>query len=162
MPLECEVWSIHNKQWPVVLYSSSKGETCTAVVHASTFRASGYTVSYTSQRKNYFYALFRLYVPVLVQERSSAIFPHLSLPPDSSSQTLKKQTNKQTKNNSQKSRNHVQTKHAVYEWCVGSFTSHWVVWTVRGRETRPRVWSPYLRRRGSLIIWGCNSKIIYG
>lgn len=89
MPLECEVWSIHNKQWPVVLYASSKGETCTAVVRASTFRASTQFPTLHS-KKNYFYALFRFYAPVLVQERSSAIFPHLSLQPDSSSQTLKK------------------------------------------------------------------------
>lgn len=126
MPLECEVSSIHNKQWPAVWCSSSKGETCTTVVRASTFRVST-RFSIFQSKKIYFYALFRFYVPVLVQERSSAIFPHLSLPPDSSSQTLQKKKKKQEQNPSQNSRNHKQTKHAVYEWCVGSFTSHWVV-----------------------------------
>ena len=125
MPLECEVSSIHNKQWPAVWCSSSKGETCTTVVRASTFRVST-RFSILQSKKIYFYALFRFYVPVLVQERSSAIFPHLSLPPDSSSQTLQKKK-KQEQNPSQNSRNHKQTKNAVYEWCVGSFTSHWVV-----------------------------------
>ena len=104
MPLECEVSSIHNKQWPAVWCSSSKGETCTTVVRASTFRVST-RFSILQSKKIYFYALFRFYVPVLVQERSSAIFPHLSLPPDSSSQTLQKK----------KKRNKSKTLHKTQE-----------------------------------------------
>ena len=42
MPLECEVSSIHNKQWPAVWCSSSKGETCTTVVRASTLMVHGF------------------------------------------------------------------------------------------------------------------------
>ena len=42
--------------------------------------------------------------------------------------------------------------------CVGSFTSHGIVWTVKGCETGPTVYSPYPRRLESLTICGCNYK----
>ena len=42
--------------------------------------------------------------------------------------------------------------------CVGSFTSHRIVWTVKGCETGPTVYSPYPRRLESLTICECNSK----
>ena len=42
--------------------------------------------------------------------------------------------------------------------CVGSFTSHRVVWTVKGCETGPTVYSPYPRRHESLTIRGYNHK----
>ena len=42
--------------------------------------------------------------------------------------------------------------------CVGSFTSHMIVWTVKGCETGPTVYSPYPRRLESLTICGCNYK----
>ena len=42
--------------------------------------------------------------------------------------------------------------------CVGSFTSHRVVWTVKGCETGSTVYSPYPKRLESLTICGCNYK----
>ena len=42
--------------------------------------------------------------------------------------------------------------------CLGSFTSHRIVWTVKGCETGPTVYSPYPRRLESLTICGCNYK----
>ena len=42
--------------------------------------------------------------------------------------------------------------------CVGSFTSLRVVWTVKGCETGPTIYSPYPRRLESLTICGCSNK----
>ena len=45
-------------------------------------------------------------------------------------------------------------------WIVSGFlfTSHWVVWTVKGYEKGHMVYSPYPKRLESLIICRCNNK----
>ena len=41
---------------------------------------------------------------------------------------------------------------------MDSITSHWLVWKVKGCETGPALYSPYLRKLESLTLWECNYK----
>ena len=101
---------------------------------------SQYTVFYTSELKHLFLRFISLLRTCLSSRKVICNIP--SFIPSTGfefANSAKKKKKKQEQNPSQNSRNHKQTKHAVYEWCVGSFTSHWVVWTVRSCVTGPMV-----------------------